>query len=601
MTKKLLLLGLIVFFWNCSSAPDSGKTAYLRDVDIVIVGAGVAGSTAALAAAEINPNVKVVLVEASLGAGGSLARAGGQTTENLMRWGNPETTPGERAKIRETWENTGNIPAPSGKKSKYPYMPFLEAIALQAYPTFNGTLRKAGIAADHVETCVHDDLAYANGQPGYRSSSLFEEAVKNAKHIDFITQCIATDLYYIDGVVSGVIVRYEGKSQIIKAKKTILATGGFSRSAEYLATVDENLLPNAKSMANYAHSGAHAMANGNMIPVAQKAGAAIYSEWFCMGGNPMFHQTIYVGENTNAFQQSRYGTPPQLQMFEQIWVNGEGNRFLVEDRGICVNPTIFNNRNAGRAMYYFDINVGPVGPQALPPYPVIYNNNNLPLSETRYYQEPFTKVDWRRPQADGNNAGPRYGQPDTDVDLNKALSDAAASFPQFVKTGATIAELARNLYPGSLRFQENFINTVKAYNQAVENQSDPGLPWDRGKSTELLTKTFYDAVDTVKPGDPSHYDGPFYSVNVYPEGHHSFGGIAIDAKCRVLRQDFDFNTVALDAPEVEAAVIPNLYSVGELSSRAFYNTQYTAGSLLTFGPTTGRIAALDAAKAIFGN
>jgi succinate dehydrogenase/fumarate reductase flavoprotein subunit len=41
----------------------------------------------------------------------------------------------------------------------------------------------------------------------------------------------------------------------------------------------------------------------------------------------------------------------------------------------------------------------------------------------------------------------------------------------------------------------------------------------------------------------------------------------------------------------EKEVIPGLYAVGAMANRLYYNRNYLSGSQLTFGASTGRLAA----------
>jgi fumarate reductase flavoprotein subunit len=563
-----VLLILAVGFMGCSTDDDTPTgPSVLRDVDIVVVGAGVAGATAALSAVEGYPNVKVVLIDISPVVGGTMYRAAGGTTATVYDLvdasGNWNESKRNSYNNSVTYANESSIYY--GRTSGYPKWDLLGSIAQKTKATWDGTLAHWGIGNGS-----GTGPTYA-ASPGSAGALLYDTAVKNAEHIEFLGECRATDLYYENDVVSGVIVSYQGENYIIKAKKTILAPGGFSKNNDLLlekiadtekpnwsaTTPTPDLVPNMSKMALYNQSAAANGANGNMIPAVERAGAAFFKNWSIHLQGLKYDDSLTVGQNQAAFIQPRYATGPQLQMYAQILVNNEGKRFTTEGRGIAYGSAP-GHSDGGRALYN----------EAKPPYYVLFNQDNPGIKDTVWGTA-------------NNNAW----RDDTAVNLTAAL-DAAAELPngQEVYKDTTIAGLAAKMGVPAANLQA----TVTTYNGYVDAGADSGF----NKQAQYLTKKF------IESGAGAN--GPFYAVKLYPEAHISMGGPVIDANCRVLTQELYLSPTSTNAEKaaLEAAVIPNLYAVGEFANRAFYNVNYVGAVSLTMYPVMGRIAALHAAQEI---
>jgi fumarate reductase flavoprotein subunit len=562
-----VLLILAVGLMGCSSGDDSPSTlTVLRNVDIVVVGAGVAGATAALAAVEGYPQVKVVLIDINPVVGGTMYRAGGGTTQTVYDLvdadGNWNTTKQTSYVNSVTYTNPSSVYY--GRESGYPKWNLLGSIAQQTKPAWDETLKNWDIG---VKTGAGTGYL---ASPGSAGAALYNTAVENAAHVEFLGECRATDLYYEKGVVSGVTVSYEGKDYVIKAKKTILAPGGFSKNNELLqekiadhgipnwtdSTPNPDLVPNMSRMAHYNQSTAANGADGNMLPAVEKAGAAFFKNWSIHLQGLKYDDSLTVGQNQAAFIQPRYTTGPQLQMYAQILVNNQGKRFTTEGRGIAYGSAP-GHSDGGRALYN----------DAKPPYYIIFNQDNPSIKTTVW-----------------GNTGSNAWTNDEAVNLTAALDAAAALNNGQVFKDATIAGLAAKMgVPAA-----TLVATVTAYNEYVDSGTDTAF----NKNAQYLTKKF------IESGVGAN--GPFYAVKLYPESHISMGGPVIDAKCRVLTREIYLNSTptAAEIAEIEAAVIPNLYAVGEFANRAFYNVNYVGAVSLTMYPVMGRIAALHAAQAI---
>jgi succinate dehydrogenase/fumarate reductase flavoprotein subunit len=571
-----VLLILATGFMGCSMGEDDDSgPSILRDVDIVVVGAGVAGATAALSAVEGYPAVKVVLIDINPVVGGTMYRAGGGTTQTVYNMvdsdGNWDTT--KRTSYSNSVYYTNPTSVYHGRVSGYPQWDLLGAIARHTKPTWDGTLANLGIG-----TGTGTSTGYA-ASPGSAGAALYNTAVENADHVEFLGECRATDLYYVNGVVSGVTVTYEGKDYIIKAKKTILAPGGFSKNNQLLLekiidtgapnysaeTPYPDLVPNMSKMALYNQSTAANGADGNMLPAVERAGAAFFRNWSIHLQGLKYDDSLTVGANQAAFIQPRYATGPQLQMYAQILVNNEGKRFTTEGRGIAYGSAP-GHSDGGRALYN----------EAKPPYYIIFNQDN-PSIKTTVWGSTTTNA-WTNDEA---------------VNLTAALDAAAELGNGQVYKDATIAGLAAKMGVPEANLQQT-VTTYNGYVTAAVGASPTDTSFDPAfnKQARYLTKQF------IESGAGAN--GPFYAVKLYPESHISMGGPVIDAKCRVLTKEIYLTPTSTDADKaaLEAVVIPNLYAVGEFANRAFYNVNYVGAVSLTMYPVMGRIAALHAVQAI---
>jgi succinate dehydrogenase/fumarate reductase flavoprotein subunit len=564
-----VLLILAVSFMGCSmGGDDDSGPSVLRNVDIVVVGAGVAGATAALSAVEGYAAVKVVLIDISPVVGGTMYRAAGGTTATVYGLvdANGDWDPTKKATYTNsvTYTNTNSVYY--GRESGYPQWDLLGSIAQYTKPTWDGTLATWNIGNGSGTGATY--LA----SPGSAGAALYNTAVAAADHVEFIGECRATDLYYINGVVSGVTVSYEGKNYVIRAKKVILAPGGFSKNNQLLlekiadtGTPATDLVPNMSAMALYNQSTAANGADGNMLPAVAAAGAAFFQNWSIHLQGLKYDDSLTVGVNQAAFIQPRYATGPQLQMYAQILVNNEGKRFTTEGRGVAYG-TAPGHSDGGRALYN----------NAKPPYYIIFNQDNPAVNTTLWANT------WSS---------------DTPVDLTAALDAAAALNNNQVYKDATIAGLAAKMGVPAVDLADT-ITTYNGYVTAAVAAVGGGTPGtdttfdpDFEKQARYLTKEFIE-------GDTGN--GPFYAVKLYPESHISMGGPVIDANCRVLTQELYLSPTSTNEEKaaLEAAVIPNLYAVGEFANRAFYNVNYVGAVSLTMYPVMGRIAALHAAQAI---
>ncbi|KAH8703569.1 FAD binding domain-containing protein [Talaromyces proteolyticus] len=154
--------------------------------------------------------------------------------------------------------------------------------------------------------------------------------------------------------------------------------------------------------------------------------------------------------------------------------------------------------------------------------------------------------------------------------------------------GDTIEELAEKCASEGLKGKEQFVKTLKEYNQAVyeHRKENPRAKWDPAIKDELSTQSSSTGLSLAKSNWATSIDqGPFMAVKVTGGITFTFGGLGVNPE-----------TAAVVSSTTNAEV-PGLYSVGEMLGGLFYGN-YPGGSGLTSGAVFGRRAGRAAAASI---
>ena len=204
-------------------------------VDVVVVGAGVAGLTSAISAATNGSNV--LLLEKVGITGGSTTVSGGKTLAAGTKWQ-------EAQGIKDTPQDLYNYMTSLGNSGNE------EIVKLFAENTAGAIdwMEANGVKFQDVERThisiptwrVHNDLGSGwmlNGKGGEIIVPLTNKASELGVNILYNTP--ATDLILEDGAVVGVKASHKGQEVIVKANNVILATGGFTNNQELLAISNE--------------------------------------------------------------------------------------------------------------------------------------------------------------------------------------------------------------------------------------------------------------------------------------------------------------------------------------------------------------------------
>jgi fumarate reductase flavoprotein subunit len=437
MMKKQVFFGIctailtaMLIFTGCQTESSDDGEIFARDVDIVVVGAGIAGASAALSAKEADPNIKVVLIDKNNFVGGTLRRAlGGISNVTFGAKDDP-------AGALTSWKNTAE---PEGSPDT-------------GYPDYGKWLQVAVHVKDMVDMLYREEimptpstLSFTGGGAG--GAGKFEEAVLADHHIEFIGECTAKEIIVIDGVVSGIRAeKSDGTRLNIKAKNVILASGGFSRSNEMLAEyANPTLNPGLKEMAqaNYIRSQADTGATGDGLRMALEVGAVLYQNFYVSTNGMQFADEVgnAIGELAPAFRQAGFIGSPQLQVREQVLVNNTGKRFRSEEGAITYGMAMGLGNPFGVSLVT----------DGKPPYYILYDSNN-PNS--------------------GANA----------VDLTAALNAAADLNIKEVFKADTIGALAELAEIPRAALEK----TVSDYNGYITNQADTEFSKPASRLTKKL-------------------------------------------------------------------------------------------------------------------
>jgi fumarate reductase flavoprotein subunit len=334
MNKPWFLL-LIFSFLGCSMEGEPEEPD--RIVDVVVVGSGIAGSMAALGAKEAGVAQVLLIEKRTIFGGTSKLSSGGFADAVISAQNDPQGSLNDWRAWMEG-ENTD-------------------------YPDYDKFLFVAGQSAGVIDYLRGLGLTII-GQVSGGGSVLMTALEKKlaAQNIEVLLDCEARDITLDNGLVSGITAIYKHRSFNIKAKNVILATGGFSRNPALVAQ-----WAGTNFGLNYVVSMADANSVGDGILMAQRIGAAVYSNTFTKIAGLQFSSAL---SGISAFTQPSSLSPAPAPLTTQILVNSEANRFMNEAAGgSFVNVSLYNSTAAyamikdGKGPYYilYDANNNLVG------------------------------------------------------------------------------------------------------------------------------------------------------------------------------------------------------------------------------------------------
>jgi len=444
------------------------------DADVVIVGAGGAGMTAALTAAEMG--AKVIIVESQAAVGGNSVRATGgmnagdtptQDTnvfaeaagvegvlksaeayadnaaiaelaaEVAIQWQAYQQNPTGYFDTEELMELDTMI---GGKGVNDP-----ELVETLAEDSSEGIewLKKYGIDLSNVGAFggasvkrIHRPVN-AEGKTvsvGAYMIPLLESACKTSENITVLLETTANTIIMADGKAAGIVATGKtGNTVTVNAKAVILATGGFGANLEMVAELKPEL-------AGFMTTNAAGL-QGQGIEMAVAVGAAtVDMEQIQIHPTVQFDTAALITEG--------------LRGDGAILVNAEGKRFIDE----------VGTRDVVSA---------------------------AEIAQTGSYS--WLIVDQRM--------------------LNKSTVIAGYVKKGFVKQGATYEELAAAIGVPA----EDFAATMNAWNACVAAKNDP----------EFGRVSFANPLDTA----------PYYAIKVTAGIHHTMGGVKINDDTEVLTAD----------------------------------------------------------------
>ncbi|MDO4499884.1 MAG: flavocytochrome c [Erysipelotrichaceae bacterium] len=286
------------------------KTDETKDVDVVVIGAGGAGMTAAIVAKQNGLNV--VLLEKMAYVGGNTNRASGgmnaASTKNQAAAAEKETDEKvKNALIDSTVENFIADTMKGGHDINdidlVTTMATNSSDAVEWLESIGAPLPKLAATGGTVHYYLHEPED-GSAVGGY----LVEQysRVLNEMNIELLLETKATSLIEKDGAVVGVKAESDKVNYTINAKAVIIATGGFGANFEMMASYDPSL---ANAVTTNSPS-----ATGDGIVMAREVGAADVDMEYIQ-----LHPTVFQADGTLVSER--------LRSNGAILVNAEGNRF----------------------------------------------------------------------------------------------------------------------------------------------------------------------------------------------------------------------------------------------------------------------------------
>lgn len=297
---------------KASQGPDNNDEETVLTTDVVVVGAGGTGLTAAASAYE--KGADVIVLEKLAIIGGSTGISGGGIAATDTKFQRELGIADTKESWMDLWKERQDTSNPG---FMYPDYNFVDRYMDEAVITTEWMVdyvghkygRIEGYGVDYVER-----LHFPAEIDGKSGGAAFIKSLENfarKNNIEIMTETKATDLITNDkGDVIGVVAQGKDGKITINAKKVILAAGGFAKNDELL----ERLAPKLAGTA--ALSAAAAGSTGDGILMAEKVGAALYEEPWSIG--------LSFGAKVD-------GTGGLAWDWTKVYVNASGERFINEE------------------------------------------------------------------------------------------------------------------------------------------------------------------------------------------------------------------------------------------------------------------------------
>ena len=474
------------------------STAKAKDieetVDVVVVGAGGAGMTAAITATDAGK--KVIVVESQPIAGGNSVRStGGMNAAKTPyqdknefkeaagvektlataaeKFADNETITALAATVKSQWDAYQANPqgyfdsvelmeldtmiGGKGKNNPELVKALAEnsADAIEWLASIGAEVKNVGAFGGASVKRIHRPVN-ADGKVTAVGAYIVPILEKNLqdRNVQFLFDTTANEIIMKDGKAVGIKgTGKDGHKVTINAKSVVIATGGFGANAEMV----EKYKPELKGFATTNAEGAQ----GQGIDMATAAGAATVDM-----NQIQIHPTVHIEEDGNAHLITE-----GLRGDGAILVNAEGKRFYDE----------VSTRDKVSAAII----------------------------------EQTDKSAW--------------------LVVDQAMVDKSAVIAGYIKsgytvTGATYEELAKAMGVD----EATFTSTMNTWNQAVEAKSD----------AEFGRTSFANPLTTA----------PYYAIKITPAVHHTMGGIVINPKAEVLNEKGEAISGLYAAGEVTGGV-----------------------------------------------
>ena len=463
-------------------------------VDVVVVGAGGAGMTAAITATDAGK--KVIVVESQPIAGGNSVRStGGMNAAKTPyqdknefkeaagvektlataaeKFADNETITALAATVKSQWDayqanpqgyfdsvelmELDTLIGGKGKNNPELVKTLAEnsAAAIEWLASIGAEVKNVGAFGGASVKRIHRPVN-ADGKVTAVGAYIVPILEKNLqdRNVQFLFDTTANEIIMKDGKAVGIkATGKDGHKVTINAKSVVIATGGFGANAEMV----EKYKPELKGFATTNAEGAQ----GQGIEMATVVGAATVDM-----DQIQIHPTVHIEEDGNAHLITE-----GLRGDGAILVNAEGKRF---------------------------------------------------------YDEVSTR---------DKVSAAIIAQPDKSAWLvvDQSMVDKSAVIAGYIKsgytvTGATYEELAKAMGVD----EATFVSTMNTWNQAVEAKTD--AEFNRTSFANPLTAA------------------PYYAIKITPAVHHTMGGIVINPKAEVLNEKGEVISGLFAAGEVTGGV-----------------------------------------------
>lgn len=463
-------------------------------VDVVVVGAGGAGMTAAITATDAGK--KVIVVESQPIAGGNSVRStGGMNAAKTPyqdknefkeaagvektlataaeKFADNATITALAATVKSQWDayqanpqgyfdsvelmELDTLIGGKGKNNPELVKALAEnsAAAIEWLASIGADVKNVGAFGGASVKRIHRPVN-ADGKVTAVGAYIVPILEKNLqdRNVQFLFDTTANEIIMKDGKAVGIkATGKDGHKVTINAKSVVIATGGFGANAEMV----EKYKPELKGFATTNAEGAQ----GQGIDMATAVGAATVDM-----DQIQIHPTVHIEEDGNAHLITE-----GLRGDGAILVNAEGKRF---------------------------------------------------------YDEVSTR---------DKVSAAIIAQPEKSAWLvvDQSMVDKSAVIAGYIKsgytvTGATYEELAKAMGVD----EATFVNTMNTWNQAVEAKSD----------TEFNRTSFANPLTAA----------PYYAIKITPAVHHTMGGIVINPKAEVLNEKGEVISGLFAAGEVTGGV-----------------------------------------------
>jgi fumarate reductase flavoprotein subunit len=304
----LAALCIVLSFTPCEPAENRPQENGDETADVVIIGAGVSGETAALELKAQNASIKVVLLEKQATTGGSLRYSSGYigTSSKLSRKSFNTNTVDDVLANLDSFIGKDNVNHAFVRKL-YDLAEYVTDNFITWGVDFDGAKATRG-QDPHQEGWTREGRQlwyYMPAGSGKAIASVLEDQLKKQK-VDLRLNAKVTDLIIADGKVLGVKVQAKDKSYAISAKAVLLATGGFSSKGDLVKKMTAGMYKNVPTGPNPYSS--NPGATGDIFGLIEKLGVP----------------TIGIGVMAYA------GSPGGGSIPSRFYVNQDGKRYMDE-------------------------------------------------------------------------------------------------------------------------------------------------------------------------------------------------------------------------------------------------------------------------------